>query len=82
MLRNEVKRIWPELEWIEDKDLRERTTNCWVRAFELSPLEPADLERAAAPETRAAIVRALSALGYRHVTLDLDGYGTRADPID
>ena len=45
-------------------------------------LEPADLERAAAPETRAAIVRALSALGYRHVTLDLAGYGTRADPLD
>lgn len=44
MLRNEVERIWPELAWIEDQDLRERTTNCWVRAFELSPLEPADLE--------------------------------------
>ncbi len=44
MLRNEVERIWPELEWIEDQDLRERTTDCWVRAFELSPLKPADLE--------------------------------------
>ncbi len=45
MLRDEVLRIWPELEWIEDPDLRRRTTDCWVRAFELSPLEPADLER-------------------------------------
>ncbi|MCD4750235.1 MAG: hypothetical protein K8R59_12765 [Thermoanaerobaculales bacterium] len=45
MLRTEVKRIWPELEWIEDESLREKTTDCWVRAFELSPLEPADLER-------------------------------------
>lgn len=45
MLRDEVKRIWPELEWIEDADLREKTTDCWVRAFELSPLTPADLER-------------------------------------
>ncbi len=45
MLREEVKRIWPELEWIEDEDLRERTTRCWVRAFELSPLRPEDLER-------------------------------------
>jgi hypothetical protein len=44
MLRDEVKRIWPELEWIEDGGLRERVTDCWQRAFELSPLEPSDLE--------------------------------------
>jgi putative nucleotidyltransferase with HDIG domain len=45
MLRDEVARIWPELEWIADPELRKRTTDCWVRAFELSPLDPADLER-------------------------------------
>jgi putative nucleotidyltransferase with HDIG domain len=45
MLRDEVIRIWPELEWIEDDALREKTTDCWVLAFEKSPLEPADLER-------------------------------------
>jgi hypothetical protein len=45
MLRDEVRRIWPEIEWIEDADLRGRVTDCWVRAFELSPLEPVDLER-------------------------------------
>ncbi len=45
MLRDEVDRIWPELEWISDPDLRQRTTRCWERAFELSPLSPADLER-------------------------------------
>ena len=45
MLRDEVARIWPELEWIADPELRRRTTDCWVRAFELSPLDPADLER-------------------------------------
>jgi len=45
MLRDEVHRIWPELEWIDDADLREKTTSCWERAFELSPLDPADLER-------------------------------------
>jgi putative nucleotidyltransferase with HDIG domain len=45
MLRDEVQRIWPELEWIVDHDLREKTTDCWVRAFEYSPLTPADLER-------------------------------------
>jgi putative nucleotidyltransferase with HDIG domain len=45
MLRTEVQRIWPEFEWIVDDELRKRTTDCWVRAFELSPLAPADLER-------------------------------------
>ena len=45
MLRDEVKRIWPELDWIQDDELRRKTTDCWVRAFELSPLQPADLER-------------------------------------
>jgi putative nucleotidyltransferase with HDIG domain len=45
MLRDEVRRIWPELEWIEEPGLREKVTLCWVRAFELSPLSPADLER-------------------------------------
>ena len=45
MQRDEVRRIWPELEWIADEELRRRTTDCWVRAFELSPLSPADLER-------------------------------------
>jgi putative nucleotidyltransferase with HDIG domain len=44
MLRDEVKEIWPELEWIENEDLREKTTDCWVRAFENSPLNPSDLK--------------------------------------
>jgi len=44
MLRDEVKRIWPELEWIENEALRCQVTDCWVRAFELSPLRPQDLE--------------------------------------
>jgi putative nucleotidyltransferase with HDIG domain len=44
MLREEVERIWPELEWIEDDDLRRMTTDCWVYAFEQSDLTPADLE--------------------------------------
>lgn len=45
MLRDDVKRIWPELEWIEDQELREKTTDCWQRAFENSPLEPDDLDQ-------------------------------------
>ena len=45
MLRDEVRKTWPELEWISDPDLKERTTRCWELAFERSPLSPADLER-------------------------------------
>jgi hypothetical protein len=30
MLRREVERIWPELEWIDDDELRKRTADCWV----------------------------------------------------
>lgn len=42
-MRKAVQRLWPELEWIEDEELRERVTETWIRAFELSPLEPDDL---------------------------------------
>ncbi|HEY6001089.1 MAG TPA: ATP-dependent sacrificial sulfur transferase LarE [bacterium] len=36
----------------------------------------ADLERAAGPALRSRIVEALRAVGYRYVTLDLEGYRT------
>jgi putative nucleotidyltransferase with HDIG domain len=44
-MREAVRRLWPELEWIEDVDLRTKVANTWVRAFELSPLTPEDLQR-------------------------------------
>lgn len=44
-LQAAVRKLWPELEWIKDSDLRQKTENTWVRAFELSPLEPDDLNR-------------------------------------
>ena len=43
-MREAVKELWPELEWIENPDLREQVTQTWIRAFELSPLEPQDLQ--------------------------------------
>src|SRR5664280_608658 len=43
-MRDAVKKLWPELEWISDAGLREHVIDAWVRAFELSPLTPADLE--------------------------------------
>jgi putative nucleotidyltransferase with HDIG domain len=44
-MRDRVKRLWPELEWIESQDLRRRVLDTWVKAFELSPLRPDDLEK-------------------------------------
>ena len=41
--RADVQKLWPELEWIEDPDLREKVTRTWELAFERSPLEPEDL---------------------------------------
>jgi len=43
--RDDVKRLWPELDWIQDPALREQVTRTWERAFELSPLRPDDLNR-------------------------------------
>ncbi len=44
-MHDAVRRLWPELDWIEDDELRESVTETWVRAFELSPLLPEDLDR-------------------------------------
>lgn len=43
-MRDEVQRLWPELEWIQDEELREKVTRTWATALERSPLEPRDLE--------------------------------------
>lgn len=40
-----VKKLWPELEWINDSSLREKTAKTWVLALEKSVLKPEDLER-------------------------------------
>lgn len=44
-MREAVERLWPELAWIQDPDLREETTRTWMVALERSPLKPQDLER-------------------------------------
>ena len=43
-MRDAVLRLWPEVEWITDPDLRERVTRTWELALERSPLTAADLE--------------------------------------
>ena len=42
-MRDVVSTLWPELEWIADADLRERTARTWELALEKSPLTAADL---------------------------------------
>jgi hypothetical protein len=39
-----VTGLWPELEWIENADLREKTTQVWEFALEKSVLSAGDLE--------------------------------------
>ncbi|MDX1740951.1 MAG: hypothetical protein R3178_06640, partial [Rhodothermales bacterium] len=40
-----VRRLWPELDWIEDESLRASTTKTWEVALARSPLTAEDLER-------------------------------------
>ncbi|MBN2136009.1 MAG: HD domain-containing protein [Acidobacteria bacterium] len=42
-MKDEIKKLWPELEWIKNKDLRENTAKCWEVAIERSVLTPEDL---------------------------------------
>ncbi len=44
-MREAVEKLWPELEWIKDPELREATLQTWIKAFEASPLTPGDLEQ-------------------------------------
>lgn len=39
----EVLKLWPELEWIKDEELREKTAKTWEMALEKSVLSPKDL---------------------------------------
>jgi putative nucleotidyltransferase with HDIG domain len=42
-MMQEVKKLWPELEWIKDPELRRQTAETWAEALELSRLDPQDL---------------------------------------
>jgi len=39
-MRAAVEKLWPELEWISDPELKEQTTRTWEVALERSPLDP------------------------------------------
>jgi putative nucleotidyltransferase with HDIG domain len=44
-MTKEILELWPELEWIKDNDLKEKTARTWEIALERSVLTPADLNR-------------------------------------
>jgi len=43
-MHDKVLTIWPEINWIKDDTLREKTLDAWVWAIENSVLTPEDLE--------------------------------------
>lgn len=43
-MKDRIKKIWPEIEWIKDEEIKEKVYACWIYAIENSPLEPEDLE--------------------------------------
>jgi len=42
-MRETVTRLWPEIDWIQDPQLREQVTQTWIKAIERSALGPDDL---------------------------------------
>ncbi len=42
-MREAVEKLWPELTWIENAELREQVARTWQLALERSPLTPQDL---------------------------------------
>jgi putative nucleotidyltransferase with HDIG domain len=44
-MTEQVQILWPELEWIKDKSLREKTAKTWELALERSVLSAEDLDK-------------------------------------
>jgi len=44
-MRAAVDKLWPEIRWIQNSNLREQVTLTWIKALERSPLRPDDLNR-------------------------------------
>lgn len=43
-MRDKVKKLWPEIDWITDESLRKKVLDCWIYAIENSSLTVEDLE--------------------------------------
>ena len=44
-MRETIQRLWPEIDWILDPQLRKQVTETWIKALERSPLNPDDLNQ-------------------------------------
>jgi putative nucleotidyltransferase with HDIG domain len=44
-MKETIRNLWPELEWINDESLREKTARTWEIALERSALKAEDLDR-------------------------------------
>ena len=44
-MKEKILKIWPEINWIKDEELKEKVIQCWVYAIENSVLTPEDLEK-------------------------------------
>ena len=44
-MNKDILRLWPEIEWIKNKELREKTAQAWEYAIEKSVLSADDLEK-------------------------------------
>lgn len=43
-MKEKVLEIWPEINWIENEELRNKVTDCWIYAIENSVLSADDLQ--------------------------------------
>ena len=43
-MKDKVLKIWPEINWIQDENLKLKTLDAWVYAIKQSPLDPKDLD--------------------------------------
>lgn len=44
-MKEEIRKLWPEMEWIGNTELREKTAATWEKALERSVLTADDLNR-------------------------------------
>jgi len=44
-MKANILKIWPEIEWIKNNELKEKVLNSWIYAIEHSVLTPDDLEK-------------------------------------
>ncbi len=43
-MENQILEIWPEINWIQNSELKEKVTNCWIYAIDKSVLTIDDLK--------------------------------------